>query len=314
MLKGEDMRLLEYIKKKGDSLNNLSWTLDIPYARLDDGLRRPANMKFEDIQKLSRYYGISIDYLASMMMDTDLKLLKLYRDQQDQDKLGKNLYHFTQISFAYNSNAIDGNSLTEEQVTSLFDKNTPGKLPEDFNIDHLVEVKNTFYMFDEMLRTAETKLSESMLKRFHLILKSGSSDSIKENHVIGEYKLLPNTAGDKKTSPPREVHKAMLRLFDWYNKIKEPNFFDLIDFHYKFLRIHPFQNGNGRIARLVFFKECLKNNIIPVVVDASGRDIYYKGLNMYDMEKEFLINYCKKMLKKSENVLQKFAPEILKKK
>ena len=180
--------------------------------------------------------------------------------------MSRKFWYFTQINFAYNSNAIDGNQMTEEQVRSLFEKNTPGKLPDGFNVDHLVEVKNTFYLFDEMLRTAETKLSDQMLKRFHLILKSGTSDSLKEKHMIGEYKLLPNVAGDKKTSPPREVHKAITRLFDWYNKIKEPNFYDLVEFHYKFLRIHPFQESNGKIARLVFFKE-------SVISDVSFCDI-----------------------------------------
>lgn len=308
------MRLLEYIKKKGDSLNNLSWALDIPFQRLDKEIRRPTSMKFEDILKLSRYYGISLDYLASMMGETNLELLKLFREQKNQDRLGKNLYHFTQINFAYNSNGIDGNKMTEKQTEYLFEHSTPGELPDDFNVNHLVELRNTFYMFDEMLRIAETRITESMLKRFHLILKSGTIDSLKERYRVGDYKLLPNVAGDRKTSPPREVEKSMKKLFDWYYQIKEPNFYDLIEFHYKFLRIHPFQDGNGKIARLILFKECLKHNIIPIVVQLPERDLYYKGLNMYDKEKDFLVKTCLKMLEKSKEVLRKYAPQILRKK
>lgn len=174
-----------------------------------------------------------------------------------------NLYHNTQITFAYNTNHIEGSQLTEDQTRYIYETNT--LLTEKntiTNLDDILETTNHFKLVDYMLDVADQELTEAMIKEFHKILKEGTSDSKKEWFVVGDYKKLPNEVGGLKTTSPKNVERDMKKLLEWYKSIKQKTINDIIKFHTNFEKIHPFQDGNGRIGRIIAFKECLKNNIV----------------------------------------------------
>ena len=222
-------------------------------------------------------------------------ILKILSEQRAM-KLKGNLYHITQINFAYNTNHIEGNTLTEEQTRYIYETNT--LVLEDGNVttkvDDIIETSNHFKLVDYMLDVAEKLLTEDMIKEFHKIIKTGTSDERKSWFNVGDYKSLANEVGGNSTSNPKDVANDMQKLLAWYNSLEKVTFEDIVKFHSDFEKIHPFQDGNGRVGRIIMFKECLKNDIVPFVILDKDKLFYYRGLNEYQSggEKGYLIDTC----------------------
>jgi Fic family protein len=218
-------------------------------------------------------------------------LLRRLREEKEGQIRG-GIYHRTQIDLTYNSNHIEGSRLTHEQTRFIFETNTIGITDETVNVDDIVETTNHFRCIDLIIDRAEEKLSESMIKELHRLLKSGTSDSRKSWFNVGEYKKLPNEVGGMDTCPPEEVHRRMKALLSDYHTKKEKTLEDLIDFHHKFERIHPFQDGNGRVGRLILFKECLANGIVPFIITDDLKLFYYRGLREWGHINGYLTDTC----------------------
>lgn len=207
-------------------------------------------------------------------------------------KIKGGIYNKIQVELTYNSNHIEGSKLTHDQTRYIFETNTIGITDSAVNIDDIVETANHFKCIDTVIDNAAKPLSETFIKRLHLTLKNGTSDSRKDWFVVGDYKKYPNEVGGKITVLPEKVPESIKLLISEYNKIKDKTFNDIIRFHYEFECIHPFQDGNGRIGRLILFKECLKNNIVPFIIDENLKMFYYRGLSEWQNEKGYLIDTC----------------------
>lgn len=218
-------------------------------------------------------------------------LLCAMREQKDSHIKG-GIYHRTQIDLTYNSNHIEGSCLTHDQTRYIFETNTIGITDKSINIDDIVETSNHFRCFDLILDSAEAKLTEPFIKELHAMLKSGTSDSRKEWFNVGEYKRLPNEVGGLKTCEPEKVHQEMKKLLAEYNAKKSKNLEDIIDLHQRFEIIHPFQDGNGRVGRLVMFKECLAAGVVPFIITDDLKMYYYRGLREWNSIKGFLTDTC----------------------
>ena len=222
-----------------------------------------------------------------------MSLLHKLREEK-QMKLKGGLYHQTQIKFCYNTNRIEGSRLSEEQTRYIFETNTLDVANGDTaNVDDIMETVNHFTAFDSMLDIADKDLTEDMIKEFHRILKSNTSDSKKEWFKVGDYKLKPNIVGDTETTAPKQVPQDMADLLKEYNQKKQVTFEDIVTFHYKFEKIHPFQDGNGRVGRLIMFKECLKNNILPFLIEDEKKLFYYRGLKEFTEVQGYLMDTCR---------------------
>lgn len=249
----------------------------------------------ESIKKLAEIFNVTIDELLKDEEKFDItkvNVLDVLREQKEMGLKG-NLYHNTQVIFAYNTNHIEGSKLTEEQTRYIFETNTilfEGQTVA--SVDDILETANHFKLVDYMLDVAEEKLTEEKIKEFHKILKEGTSDSRKEWFNVGDYKKLANEAGNMQTSLPKNVVRDMAKLMEWYNTLEKITVKEIIEFHYRFERIHPFQDGNGRVGRIIMFKECLKNNIVPFIILDKDKLFYYRGLKEYKNEKGFLIDTC----------------------
>ena len=218
-------------------------------------------------------------------------LLKRLREEKE-GKISGGIYHRTQIDLTYNSNHMEGSRLTHEQTRYIFETNTIGITDESINVDDIVETINHFRCIDLIIDRAEDKLSEPLIKEIHRILKTGTSDSRKSWFNVGEYKKLPNEVGGNATCPPEEVHVRMKDLFSAYNAKSPKSLEDIIDLHQKFEAIHPFQDGNGRVGRLVMFKECLANGIVPFIITGELKLFYYKGLREWGHINGYLTDTC----------------------
>lgn len=218
-------------------------------------------------------------------------LLKRLREEKE-GKVSGGIYHRTQIDLTYNSNHIEGSKLTHEQTRYIFETNTIGITDASVNVDDIVETTNHFRCIDLIIDRAEDKLSEAFIKEIHRILKTGTSDSRKSWFNVGDYKKLPNEVGGNATCPPEEVHARMKTLLASYNDKKEKSLEDIIDLHQKFETIHPFQDGNGRVGRLVMFKECLANGIVPFIITEELKLFYYRGLKEWGHVNGFLTDTC----------------------
>ena len=207
-------------------------------------------------------------------------------------KLHGGIYHRVQIDLTYNSNHIEGSRLTHDQTRFIFETNTIGMSDGAVKVDDVVETANHFKCIDMVIDSAAHVLSEAFIKQLHTTLKSGTSDSRQDWFAVGDYKKLPNEVGGMDTAQPEEVASQMKKLLSEYNANKEKSFDDLLDFHYRFERIHPFQDGNGRVGRLVLFKECLRNNIVPFIIDEDTKLYYYRGLKEWERERGYLRDTC----------------------
>lgn len=216
-------------------------------------------------------------------------------DILQEEKAGKysgGIYHKTQIDLTYNSNHIEGSRLTHDQTRYIFETNTIGVEKEALNVDDVIETVNHFRCIDMIIDHARATLTEKFIKELHLILKTGTSDSRKDWFAVGAYKKLPNEVGGIDTALPEEVSDKIKALLVEYNSKEEKSFEDILDFHVKFERIHPFQDGNGRVGRLIMFKECLKYNIVPFIIEDNLKMFYYRGLKEWNDEKGYLTDTC----------------------
>ena len=222
---------------------------------------------------------------------TNNELLNTLREQKNM-KLSGGIYHKTQVEFTYNTNHIEGSTLTQDQTRLIFETNTIGMESAVINVDDIVETANHFKCVDYIIDNATKILSEDMLKELHFILKNGTSDSRKNWFRVGDYKKLPNEIGGEKTCSPEDVKIMMQALIKKYNERKNKSIEDIIAFHEEFESIHPFRDGNGRIGRLIMFKECLANNIVPFIIDEDHKLFYYRGLKEWNNETGYLIDTC----------------------
>ena len=212
--------------------------------------------------------------------------------QEMEAKLKGGIYHKTQIDLTYNSNHIEGSRLTHDQTRYIFETNTIGIEGESVRVDDIIETTNHFRCIDLIIDRAEERLTESLIKELHLILKSSTSDSRKDWFTVGDYKRLPNEVGGSETTAPEDVHREIKVLFKEYNAKKRKSFEDIIDLHQRFEAIHPFQDGNGRVGRLVMFKECLANGYVPFIIADELKMFYYRGLREWPRIKEYLRDTC----------------------
>lgn len=182
--------------------------------------------------------------------------------------------------------------MTHDQTRYIFETNTIGVTDQSVNVDDIIETTNHFRCIDLIIDKAQEKVSEAFVKELHRILKSGTSDSRKDWFAVGDYKRLPNEVGGRETTPPEEVHRAMKALLREYNAKKAKTFEDVLDLHQRFEAIHPFQDGNGRVGRLLMFKECLANGFVPFIITDELKMFYYRGLQQWPQVKEYLLDTC----------------------
>lgn len=269
-------------------------------------LKREAKLSSATLAKLSKHEAVSMATLESICeylncqpgdilefekkIDHNGLLYKL--QEQKKIKLKGGIYHRTQIQLAYNSNHIEGSKLTEDQTRYIYETNTVGLEKEPAKVDDIVETLNHFQCFDYMLEHVSDTLSEEFMKKIHKILKTNTSDSRMDWFNVGEYKSEPNEVGNMPTTPPEEVEHEIRKLLQSYLEIESITFDDILDFHVRFERIHPFQDGNGRVGRIIMFKECLKHNVVPFIIEDDMKMYYYRGLKEWDNEKGYLRDTC----------------------
>ena len=264
-------------------------------SKYESGMIEP---NIESLKRLAETFHITVDELLKEDEEkfdvSKINILEVLREQKEM-KLKGNLYHNTQVIFAYNTNHIEGSKLTEDQTRYIYETNTILFEGETVaSVDDILETANHFKLVDYMLDVADKPLTEEMMKMFHKILKEGTMDSRKEWFNVGEYKKLANEAGTMQTSTPKQTPKDMQKLMEWYDSLKDVTIKEIIEFHARFEKIHPFQDGNGRVGRMIAFKECLKNNIIPFIILDKDKLFYYRGLKEYQnkTEKGYLIDTC----------------------
>lgn len=202
------------------------------------------------------------------------------------------IYHRTQTDLTYNSNHIEGSKLSKEQTRYIFETNTIGMTTDAINVDDIIETSNHFRCFDYIIDHVWEPLSESMIKQLHKILKTSTSDSARDWFNVGDYKRLPNEVGGIETTAPRQVKKAIDTLLSIYESKDNVTFEDILDFHFQFEHIHPFQDGNGRVGRLIMFKECLRHNIVPFIIMDELKLFYYRGLSEWKTTPSYLTDTC----------------------
>lgn len=238
------------------------------------------------------------------------RLLELLLEEKNM-KLKGGLYHQTQIKLAYNSNRIEGSRLSEDQTRYIYETNTVNTEPDETaNVDDIMETVNHFNCFDYMLTHADEEMTEDMIKEYHRLLKRNTSDERKEWFRVGDYKARANVVGDMRTTAPAKVPLEMKKLIADYLGNKEIAIQDIIEFHHNFESIHPFQDGNGRVGRIIMFKECLKNDVMPFIIGEEHKLFYYRGLKEYETEKGYLTDTCLSAQDQYEAVVSYFFPEL----
>ena len=240
------------------------------------------------LDKIANYLSCNRSDLYDYLSDN--KLLQILRDEKSI-KLSGGIYNELQVNMTYNSNHIEGNSLTEDQTRLIFETNTFSS-NVGISIDDIIETVNHFRAIDYIIDNAEEVLSQDIIKNLHSLLKQSTIDSTKEWFSVGDYKKRANVVGGRVTVAPENVESEIKKLLEWYNSLKTISMNDIIEFHLRFERIHPFQDGNGRVGRLIALKECLKNSIVPFIIEDSKKMFYYRGLKEWDNDKAFLIDTC----------------------
>ena len=231
--------------------------------------------------------------------------------EEKQSRFHGGLYHKTQINLTYNSNRIEGSRISEEQTRYIFETRTIGfKEEEAVPVDDIIETTNHFVAFDYLLDTLNLPLSAEIIKTFHHILKSGTSDALKSWFALGDWKKRPNEVGGVETVKPENVASAIDQLNDWYLNTDEKSFEKIVEYHYRFEKIHPFQDGNGRVGRLILFRECLRNEIVPFIIDESHKQFYYRGLKEFERVPEYLLNTCRSAQDTYKQWVGYFYPEM----
>jgi Fic family protein len=240
--------------------------------------------------------------------------LSAYLQEEMQAGRKGGLYHKTQVNLAYNSNRIEGSRLTEEQTRSIFETRTIGFKDEDaVPVDGIIETSNHFVTFDYLLDTVNNPLSNELIKKFHSLLKTGTTDAQKAWFAIGDRKRLANEVGGTQTTKPENVASEMRELNTWYTSTDEIRFEKIVEYHYRFEKIHPFQDGNGRVGRLIMFRECLRNNLLPFIIDERHKQYCYRGLREYATVRGYLLDTCLSAQDTYTEWVNYFYGELLKK-
>ena len=250
-----------------------------------------ANKRIDGAFLVGKTWNIPEDAKKPSRKKDSLTLLDILKEQKNT-KMSGGIYHKTQIELTYNSNHIEGSRLSHDQTIYIFETNTIGMFDDVIHVDDIIVTVNHFRCIDLIIEQAHITLSEKFIKALHYNLKFGTTDSKKDWFNVGEYKKLPNEVGGIETTLPEEVSNEMKILLTEYNSKKIHSIEDIIDFHVKFERIHPFQDGIGRVGRLIMFKECLKYNIVPFIIDEHLKLFYYRGLKEWNNEKGYLIDTC----------------------
>lgn len=284
-------KLFNILKDRGIAKTALGNALDLSSTTLAK-LSKDEQISMNTLIGICNYLNCQPGDIMELKYETDKNTL-LYRLTEEKNaKLKGSIYHQTQIKLAYNSNHIEGSRLTEDQTRYIYETNTIGFDKEPVNIDDIMETINHFQCFDYMIECANNTLDEEFIKNVHKILKTNTSDSRISWFNVGEYKSRRNMVGDMKTVPPEKVKDEMNKLLEEYWKKQNITLEDILDFHVRFERIHPFQDGNGRVGRIIMFKECLKHNIVPFIIEDNLKMFYYRGLKEWDNEKGYLMDTC----------------------
>ena len=253
-----------------------------------------AQGKIEGAFLIGKTWNIPADAVLPKRKAAKKKLSPLLITLREQkvSRLKGSIYHRTQIDLTYNSNHIEGSKLTHDQTRYIFETNTIGITDQTVNVDDILETVNHFRCIDFIIDHAEERLPEKFIKHIHLLLKSGTSDSRKDWFAVGDYKRLPNEVGGQETCPPEDVHKELKTLLTDYYHNRQQTFENILNFHVRFEQIHPFQDGNGRVGRLLMFKECLANNIVPFIITDELKMYYYRGLREWGHINGYLTDTC----------------------
>lgn len=270
-------------------------------------LSKNEDVSMATILALCNYFDCQPGAILSYEKEVDENSILFRLREELGMKLKGGLYHQTQVRLAYNSNHMEGSRLTEDQTRSIYETRTIGVTDGYEKIDDIIETVNHFRCFDYILSVADKELSEEMIKHIHFVLKSGTSDGEKEWFAVGDYKQRPNMIGDMtETTHPSKVAAEIKKLLKAYRENDNITFEDIVDFHYQFEKIHPFQDGNGRVGRLIMFKECLKNNIAPFIIEDVSKEYYRRGLKEYPEEKGDLLETCRAAQDEYKKLLEYF--------
>lgn len=279
--------LEKILKEQGISKTKLSELTGLS-TRTIAKIAKGEKLSTRIIEKIAAFLAVPSNKLYRIQSDN--KLLQLLRDEKEI-KLSGGLYHELQIRMTYNSNHIEGSKLSEEQTRLIFETNTVD-IGDGIPVDDILETVHHFRAIDYCIDIAEEKLSEAIIKELHRIIKHDTKDSLLHWFAVGDYKKRPNVVGGRETSKPAEVPKHMKALLEKYNAKSKITLEDIIELHAEFEFIHPFQDGNGRVGRLIALKECLKNNLVPFIIEDAKKNFYYRGLSKWRKEKGYLRDTC----------------------
>lgn len=297
-------KLFKILQEKGIKKTELLKKLKLSSATIAK-LSKNEFVSLEVLEKICQCLNCNIEDIFEFVQETKSPLLKQLIEEK-RIKLKGGIYHQIQINFAYNSNHIEGSRLSEDQTRYIYETHSIiSNKEETISINDVNETLNHFRCFDYILENVNI-LTEELIKEIHKILKTNTLDSLQDWFKVGEYKLRPNTVGGKRTTPPSKVKGEMRKLLKEYNEKENITFDDIIEFHYNFESIHPFQDGNGRVGRLIMFKECLRNNIVPFIIDEKYKAFYYRGLKEFEYEKGYLIDTCLSVQDKFKELLDYF--------
>lgn len=280
----DNVKFKELLKNRGLNKSDLTNALGIS-SRTIAKIGKGERISDRIVAKIATFLGVENSDLAS----TNVILATLQEEMRL--KVGGGLYHETQVKLTYNSNHMEGSTLSEEQTRYIFETKTLGQLAPSVKVDDVIETQNHFRCIDYVIERATEPLSEQFILTLQRILKEGTEHA--RVYGAGVYKTKPNTVGGVETESPVDVPKAMQKLIKWYNSLKVVTFEDIVEFHYQFESIHPFQDGNGRVGRLIAFKQCLEQNVIPFYVDDNNKWYYYRGLREWKNERNYLIETCR---------------------
>lgn len=297
-------KLFKILQEKGIKKTELLKKLKLSSATIAK-LSKNEFVSLEVLEKICQCLNCNIEDIFEFVQEAKSPLLKQLIEEKGI-KLKGGIYHQIQINFAYNSNHIEGSRLSEDQTRYIYETHSIiSNKEETISINDVNETLNHFRCFDYILENVNI-LTEELIKEIYKILKTNTLDSLQDWFKVGEYKLRPNTVGGKRTTPPSKVKDEMRKLLKEYNEKENITFDDIIEFHYNFESIHPFQDGNGRVGRLIMFKECLRNNIVPFIIDEKYKAFYYRGLKEFEYEKGYLIDTCLSAQDKFKELLDYF--------
>mgnify|MGYP004511087527 FL=1 len=279
--------LLRKLEEKGLTKTDLTEKLGIS-SRTVAKISRGEKIADHVLKKIADFLGCKAEELCRLVSDN--ALLQTLRDEKSI-RMSGGLYHELQVRMTYNSNHIEGSKLSEDQTRLIFETNTVD-VGEGIPVDDIIETVNHFRTIDYVIDVAEKPLTESIIKELHRILKQSTKDSTLSWFAVGDYKKRPNVVGGRETVKPKDVPVRMKALLDDYAALPTVTVNDIIRFHYSFERIHPFQDGNGRVGRLVALKECLRYGVVPFIIEDSKKMFYYRGLSEWEQEPGYLTDTC----------------------